>query len=170
MVGQAPPSAYCQCLYPQGEVQLPPPSLGGSPRSAAASDPGCFQIIASALGPGACEILYAPLRVESTSHGPLTLPKLSPASSQGQWLWGLIFLVQTPGLRSLMQGSELSLLWENLYTVVIHHFVGCPPGFWDFIKDLPFLPVSVWFLLYVFNCRRSLLVGSGLFHRWLFCK
>ena len=59
---------------------------------------------------------------------------------------------------------------ENLYTVVIHHFVGCPPGFWDFIKDLPFLSVSVWFLLYVFNCRRSLLVGSGLFHRWLFCK
>ena len=71
-----------------------------------------------------------------------------------------------------MQGSELLLLWEDLYTVVIHQFVGCPPRVMglDFIKDLPFLPVSVWFLLYVFNCRRSLLVGSGLFHRWLFCK
>ena len=65
-------------------------------------------------------------------HSPVGLPKLSPASSQGQWLWELIFLVQTPGLRSLMQGSELSLLWESLCNIIIIQSVGHPPGHMGF--------------------------------------
>ena len=31
---------------------------------------------------------------------------------------------------------------------------------------LPFLPVSLWFFLYVLSCRKSFLVGSSLFHQW----
>ena len=38
----------------------------------------------------------------------------------------------------------------------------------DYIRSLPLLPILLWFLLYVFSCRRSFLVGSGLFHQWLF--
>ena len=46
-----------QCLCFQGELPLPPASPWGSPRSAAVSNSGSFQITASALGPGVCEIL-----------------------------------------------------------------------------------------------------------------
>lgn len=52
MVEEAPQYGLCQCLYLQGEVQLPPDSLGGSPRSASGSDSGSFHINASVLGPG----------------------------------------------------------------------------------------------------------------------
>ena len=48
-------------------------------------------------------------------------------------------------------------------------FVGCLPmdmGF-DYISSPLLLPVSLWFLLCVFSCRRSFLVGSHLFQRWL---
>lgn len=168
VVEGAPKNGCHQCICPQGEPLLnPPPSLHlqEAPQD---KQVGLAQApIKLPLLPWVLEHeRFCAHRLSEVAfpHSPVGLPKLSPASSQGQWLWELIFLVQTPGLRSLMQGSELSFLWKNLYTVVIHHFVGCPPGFWDFIKDLPFLPVSVWFLLYVFNCRRSLLVGSGLFH------
>ena len=53
-----------QRLCPQGELQLPPASPRDSPRSAGRSDPGSFQITASALGPGACEILRASFKAE----------------------------------------------------------------------------------------------------------
>ena len=46
-----------QCLGPQGELQLPPASSKGSSRSAGRSDPGSFQMTASALVTRACEIL-----------------------------------------------------------------------------------------------------------------
>ena len=51
-----------QCLCPQGELQLPPASLGDSPRSAGRSDPSSFQITASALGPVVCVALCAPFK------------------------------------------------------------------------------------------------------------
>ena len=50
-------SGCCQCLCPQGELQLPPASLGGSLRSIGMPDSSCFQIIATALGPGMCEFV-----------------------------------------------------------------------------------------------------------------
>ena len=70
--GRAPQKGCCPCLCPQGELQLPPASLGDSPRSAARSDPGYFQITAFALGPRACEILCVPYKSAiSISQSPL---------------------------------------------------------------------------------------------------
>ena len=109
-----------------------------------------------------------PLRVKSISPIPVRLLNLSPAGLQNQMSRGLCSWCRTPGLGSLTWGSELSLLWENLCNIIILQFVGCPPrgmGL-DYITSLHIL---LWFLLYIFSCR-SFLIGSGLFHRWLFWK
>ena len=53
--------------------------------------------------------------------------------------------------------------------ITILQFVGYLPrdmGF-DYTSSPLLLPVSLWFLLCVFSCRRSFLVGSSLFQRWL---
>ena len=34
----------------------------------------------------------------------------------------------------------------------------------DYIISPPLLPVSLWFVLFDFSCRKSFLVGAGLFH------
>ena len=95
VVERAPQNGCHQCLCPQGELQFPPASLGGSPRSAGGSDPGSFQTTASALGPRAYEILCAPFKSGiSISHIPLGLLKVSPAGLQSQKFWGLVFPVQ----------------------------------------------------------------------------
>ena len=90
-------NGFCQCLYPQGESQLPPASLGSSPRSASGSDPGSFQITVSALGLGVCEILCAPFKSGvCISYSPLALLKVSFTGLQSQVFWELIFPVQDP--------------------------------------------------------------------------
>ena len=61
MVDKLPQNGCHQSICPQGELQLPPPSLRGSPGLAGRSDPGLFQIT-SILGPRACEILCAPFK------------------------------------------------------------------------------------------------------------
>ena len=43
-----------------------------------------------------CEIFLCPLRVESISHSPPSLPEESRAGLQIQMFWGLIFPVQDP--------------------------------------------------------------------------
>ena len=55
---------------------------------------------------------------------------------------------------------------ENHCNIIILQFVGHPPRVMglDYIASLPLLPVSLWFVLYVFSYRRSFLVGSVLFH------
>ena len=76
VVGQGPPNGFLQCLSPQGESQMPPDTPRGSPRSACGSDPDSFQIIASALGLGVCEILCSPFKSGvSISPSPLALKK-----------------------------------------------------------------------------------------------
>ena len=65
VVEQAPHNGCCQGLCPQGEPQLPLASLRGLPRSAGGSDPGWFQITASALGPGAVRFGVCSVRVGS---------------------------------------------------------------------------------------------------------
>ena len=68
------PRASCSCLLSPGD------SLG----SAGRSDPGSFQIPASALGPGAREILCAPFTSGlSVSHSPLVVLKVGPTDPQG---------------------------------------------------------------------------------------
>ena len=73
---------------------MPPASLGDFSRSASRPNPGSYQITASALGPGAGEVLCALLESGVTiSLSPLGLLKVSPTGLQSQMLWGLIFPV-----------------------------------------------------------------------------
>ena len=104
-----------QCLWPQGEPQLPPASLGGSPRSVGKSDPGSFWITACALGLRACEILCASFKSGvSISHSPLALLKVRPAAFKAKCSGGLSCWCRTPGLGSPMWSSDHSLLGKNL--------------------------------------------------------
>ena len=52
VIERAPQNGCHQCLCLPGECQLPPASPGDSPRLTSGSDPGLFQIPASALGSG----------------------------------------------------------------------------------------------------------------------
>ena len=89
------PNGCRQSLCLQGELQLPPASWGDSSVLAGLSDPGSFQIIASALGPNVCEILWVSFKHEvPISHSPLGLLKVSPTGLKSQRSWGLLFLVQ----------------------------------------------------------------------------
>lgn len=49
----------------------------------------------------------------SISHSPLAFPKLSPTGLQRQMFCGLIFRSRTPGLGSLMRGSDPLLFGEK---------------------------------------------------------
>ena len=78
--------------------------------------------------------------------------------SSSSWCW-------TVKLQKLMWGSELLLLWENLCNIIVLQFLGLPPriyGVWYIISPQCLL------VLYDFSCRRSSLVGSSIFHWWLF--
>lgn len=63
-----------------------------------------------------------------------------------------------------MLGSDLYSLGKMSAVIIILSFVDHPPvGMQlDYITSVP-APVSLWFLLYIFWCRRSSLVGSSLF-------
>lgn len=90
---------------PQRELQLPPASLGHSPRSAGASDPGSS--LPSAPIPTTDKILCLPFQNGvSISHSLLSLLKVSITDLQSQILWGLIFLVHDPGLQSPLWGTD----------------------------------------------------------------
>lgn len=64
VVEQAPQNGCHQCEGSPGELQLPPASLGHSPRSAGGSDPGFFQIISSSLVLECMRLCVQPLRVD----------------------------------------------------------------------------------------------------------
>ena len=127
MVEQDCQNGDCQRLCPQDELQLPPASLGGSLRSAGGCDPGFFQITASAMGPGMCEILCAPCKSGvSISHSPLALLKLSPAGLQSQTFWGFVFLVQGLCTGYPRVGSDPLLLGEELCSCNYPPICGSP--------------------------------------------
>ena len=85
VVEQDPQNSCCQCLHPQGESQLPPAFLGDSLRSASGSDPGVFQITASILELGACEVLHMPFKSGvSVSYSPLAFLNTRLAYFQSQ--------------------------------------------------------------------------------------
>ena len=139
VVDRAPKNGRRQCLCPQGELQLPPASLGGSPRSASGSDPGSSQITASALGPGTCEILCVPFKGGvSISPSPLALLKLSPLAFKAKCSGGLSSWHSTPRLGSLMWHLDTLLLWENLCSCNYSPLCGLPAwrgrgggGYWS---------------------------------------
>ena len=136
-----------------GWVQLPLASLGGSPRSTAGSDPGSFQIIASALGPGACEILYAPFKSEVYFPWPSGSSKIKACQPSkpnvlvdhlpgaGLLGWGALYGAQIP--TSLGRTSVIIIILP--FVDIGIDYTTCPP----------LLLILFWFLLYIFRCRRS---------------
>ena len=112
-----------------------------------------------------------PPRVKfSFPPSPMELLNRSLVGLQSQMLGGFFLWCQIPGLRSLMWGLKLSLLWENFCNIIILQFVDCPTtgyGIWLHHKCAP-LTLLLWFLLYVLRCRISFQAGSSLFYRWLF--
>ena len=54
-----------QCLYPQSESQPAPASSGHLSRSVGSSDPGSYEVTASAFVPGVCETSVYPFGVKS---------------------------------------------------------------------------------------------------------
>lgn len=118
------PRASCSCLLSPGD------SLG----SAGRSDLGSFQIPASALGPGAREILCALFTSgHSISHSPLVVLKVGPTALKAS-----------------------SLLGENL-SGCSSRICGSPTGGMclDFTASLPLLrlsPCGSFFFAVVFIC------------------
>ena len=114
MVDGAPQSGCLQCLCPQGESSCLLPLWEALQDQQLPLTPDPFKLL---LQPWVLEhvrFCMPPLRVESASHGPLVLPKLSPASLQSQMFWETIFLVQDSWawepymvLRSLPPWGEL---------------------------------------------------------------
>ena len=126
-------------LSPEWIIAASTAPLSASPRDplrlAGRSGPGSYQIIAfwGAGGPGACEIsltllersLYSPPPTPTPlcgtpaikTHWPSRPNALGESSS---WYW-------TPGLGTLIWGSEFSLLCENLCNIIILQFVGLLP-------------------------------------------
>lgn len=58
-----------------------------------------FQITASTLGPGGCDILCVPLKsVVSIFHSPLDLSKVNPTGLQNDMFCWFLLLVQDPSV------------------------------------------------------------------------
>ena len=119
-------------------MQLLPAFLGYSPGSVGRSDPGSYQITASAWVPEHVRFYVHPLTVKSFFPSSFALLKVSPAGLQSQVFWRLIFLVQDPWAGE----PDLSLFGEYLCKVIILQFVGHAPWSRDlYIMNLPLLPV-----------------------------
>ena len=144
-----PPNGSHQCLCPQGELQLLSDSLGDCPRLAGRSDPGSFQITASALGHRACETLCVPFKSwVSISYSPVGLPKVNPTGFQSQMLWGFTCLVQDSwaGQKSQCGPQTSHSFGRTSAVVIIHLFVDHLPGDnmgLDCIPTPPLLPISL---------------------------
>ena len=113
-VGSPPPVSL-----PHNVPQLTATFPGYSPKPAGKSHP-VFHGVCFGLHPSVCETLCAPSKSGvSVSLRPMELLDSNPAGLQSQMLWGLLFLMPDPRLGSLMWGSELLLLWENLCDIII---------------------------------------------------
>ena len=119
--------------------------------------------------------LWVQVHVRICVHPP-TMKSLLPPVLWGSWnQTPLAFKATCSGgsysqcwthrLGCLTWGSELSQLWENFCNIIILQFVAHPPewyGIWLYHLCAP-PTISLWFLLYVFGCSISFLVGSSLF-------
>ena len=141
-----------------------------SPRLIGRSGPGIYQITAFALGPSACESLCAPFKRNLYFPKSCRSPVIKPHwCSKLNALGACLPRCWTPRLGSLICGSELSLLWENLHDIIILQSPTPGDMGFDYIVSPLLLPIS-WFFPYVFSCRWSFLEGSSLFHQLLFCR
>ena len=100
------------------------------------------------------------------SHNPLSLLKVSPAGLQSQTFWGLALLRQDPRAGEPAVGLRpFSSLGRSSAVVIILPFVDCPARHMglDYTTSVPFLPILLRFLPYIFGCGRAFLIGSSLF-------
>ena len=168
VVEQAPQNGCYQNLCPQDDSSCLHVSLGDSPRSAGGSDPGSFQITASALAPWACEILCASFKKrDSCFLQPSECPECKPHWSSKSSILGIhlpgagplgngepsVVLGPLTPWRKPLQSSSFSHLWVsssgNEYRL---YCISAPP-----------LRILLWFL-YNFNCKLSFLLDSSLSH------
>ena len=127
--------------------QLPPASPGNSSRSAGRSDSGSLRN-----------------RI-SVSYDLLALLCISPGGFQSQRVLGVVFPVQDPP--GTQRGAQASCsLGRNCAIVIIFLFVVYLPKGMDlhYIASLFLLPISLWFLLYIFSCRKSFLLVFSFSH------
>ena len=163
LVEGVPQNGFCQHLCPQSISPLFSASLGSTVRSTSVSDPGPFQWIASVLGLGACEILH-----ETFKSG--ISVSLSP---KHKFCWSSkpdILRIHLPSARPLGWGTQCRAqtpcsLGRILNIAFILLFVGCLSKGVNlkYAASLPLLPMSFWFLLYIFNYRKSFLLVFKLF-------
>ena len=130
---------------------------GDSQTPAGRSGPGSYQIPAFGLGPGVCGLLC--VSFESGVYFPWGCGGVNPS-------WAL--KAKCSGVSSLSArllgwgawcGAQNSGFCERNCKKISLHFVAHPPEAVgpDGIVSLPFLPVLLWFLLYVFSCIRLFL-------------
>lgn len=122
-------------FYVHREFQLPPASSGGSPRSAGETNPGSFQITASAPGPWAGKVLHAPLKSGvSISHCPLGLLKVSSDGLQRPVFLDLVFLVQDSHIEEPDVWFGPLGPFRRISTIaIVLPFLGHPLGLWVLI-------------------------------------
>ena len=107
-------------------------------------------------GLGTHETLCAPFNSGvSVFPSPMKFLISSPTGFQSQMIWGLTSWCQT-AIRSLMLGSEISLLWGNFCNIIIFQLVGFPPGwyvvwlYWNcFLLTHLFVCVCVFFFFFL---------------------
>ena len=140
-----------------------------SPRPAGKPGPGSYEVMALALGPRAHKTLCVPFKSEVFVFcSPMEFLWSSPPGPQSQRLWG--FLFPMPVLQDRKPDIELriltpvgELLWYNNSLVYGERLP--THGVWDWLIILQVYPSYhlIGFLLYVFGCRISSLIGSSLF-------
>ena len=158
-----------------GELQLPPASLGASPRSASGLTQAPFKLLLLPWVPEHVGFCVCPLRVESLFPTALWVSQKKPCwpSKPNKYSGGSSSLSRTPGLGSPMLGLDPLFLRKNLCNILL--FMRHPPGGvgLDYMAP-PNPPISLWFLLCIFSCRRSFLVGSRFYHLcllfWRVCE
>ena len=103
---------------------------GISPKPEVRSGPGFYQNTTFALCPTVHEILCVPFKTDvSIFTSPLVVLQLSLTGLQRQMLCRFIFRVPDFQTGDPDVGSELSLLWENLCSIILH-FVGHSPSWY----------------------------------------
>ena len=134
----------------QGWAPVASCPLEGSPRLASGSEPGSFQIIASALGLGRVRFCMCPLRVESLFPTALWLSCTQAPLPSSPDAWGLVFLVLEPqagepnvGLRPLVPwGEPLQLCLSSCLWVT---YMGCGSWLYRISTPPPLLPILLRF-------------------------
>ena len=159
LLEQTPQNSCCQHLCSQGEPLWLSPFPKDSPRSPSRSDLGSFQITASVLRLGACEILQLPFKSRVSCF--LQLSGFPTALWLSYMLSSLAFKARcSVGSSCWYTECRLLLFGENLWNCNHPYFLGHLPGSVGVIYTSLFTPpiYLVWFLLYIFSCKKSFLL------------